>query len=144
MSASTLPKRAQGSRVGSVAGGESGLTLAEVLVAMVVFTVGALGLGAVIPMGMNRVTDSASDTRASALAANRCENILETPYDDPDLDPGTHVDPANPYEGLYNIEWTVEENQPLDACKRVTVVVRHSSRNNTMGRLVVVVPRSGT
>jgi len=115
-----------------------------VLVAVVVFTVGALGLGAVIPMGVNRVSDSASDTRASALAASRCETILETPYDDPDLDPGNHVDPANPYEGLYNVEWNVEDNQPLTACKRVTVVVRHSSRNNTLGRLVVVVPRSGT
>src|SRR4029078_7915508 len=97
---------------------ESGLSLAEILVAMVVFTVGALGLAAGIPLGMNRVTDSAASSRGSTLAAERCEDLLARPYDDEDLDPGTHDDDASPYDGIYDVRWRVRANNPLTARKR--------------------------
>jgi Tfp pilus assembly protein PilV len=122
--------------------GESGLSLAEVLVALVVFTIGALGLAGVIPLGMNRVTDSNSDTVASTLAAERCEALLATPYDDETLDAGDHTDPGNPYEGHYNVSWTVEVDEPRPECKRVTVRVQRGT-GRVLVRLAIVVPHTG-
>jgi type IV pilus modification protein PilV len=122
---------------------ESGITLIEVLVAILVFTIGVLGLASVVPMGMKRVTTSAGDTRASELASERCEQILTTPYDDPDLDAGTHNDPGNPRDGRYNISWSVEVDQPLTSCKRVTVTVLRTGEIRSRARLVIVVTQVG-
>jgi type IV pilus assembly protein PilV len=121
---------------------ESGISLVEVMVAVVVITVGILALGAVIPTGINRVTDSESETKASALCAERCEALLITPYDHEDLDVGAHASDQNPVVGLYNVEWTVEVDQPVVDCKRITVTVERAANNLQLSRLVIVVPRS--
>ena len=121
---------------------ESGISLVEVMVAVIVITVGILALGAVIPTGVNRVTDSESETKASALCSDRCEALLITPYDDEDLDVGAHTFGGNPVNGLYDVEWTVEVDQPVPDCKRVTVTVDRAANNLRLSRLVIVVPRS--
>jgi type IV pilus modification protein PilV len=123
---------------------EAGLTLIEVLVAVVVFTVGALALVALVPTGMKKVTNSEADTRASALAAERCEQLLITPYDHSDLDAGNHQDDTNPHDGLYDVLWTVEEDQPVTECKRVTVTVERASSTKVLARLMIVVPHSAS
>jgi type IV pilus modification protein PilV len=121
---------------------EAGITLIEVLVAVVVITVGVLALGAVIPTGIHRVTDSESETRASALGSERSEQLLITPYDHEDLDAGAHADDANPHDGLFNVLWNVEVDQPVTDCKRVTVTVQRASNNRVLSKLVIVIPRS--
>jgi prepilin-type N-terminal cleavage/methylation domain-containing protein len=123
---------------------EAGLTLIEVLVAVVVFTVGALSLVALIPTGMSKVTNSEADTRASALAAERSEQLLITPYEDPDLDAGLHLDDQNPHDGMYNVKWNVEVDEPVTECKRVTVTVHRSTNDKRLSRLVIVVPHSAS
>lgn len=123
---------------------EAGLTLIEVLVAVVVFTVGALALVALVPTGMKKVTSSESDTRASALAAERSEQLLITPFDDPDLDSGAHTSDQNPHDGKYDVKWSVEDNQPVTECKRVTVTVHRAVNNKVLAKLVLVVPHSAS
>ncbi len=122
----------------------AGFSLIEVLIAMVVFAVGVLGLAMVIPAGSNRVGRAGQQTRASQIAAMRAEQLLTTVYDGSNLDAGNHVDAENPYDGAYYVQWDVEEDAPLTGCKRVTVRV---SRNSTSGaseaRVVIVVPESG-
>ena len=54
---------------------EAGLTLVEILIAIMIFAIGVLGIAIVFPQGMNRVTDATGDTRASELASERCELI---------------------------------------------------------------------
>ena len=115
---------------------QAGVTLIEVLIAILVFSIGILGLATVIPMGTKRVTMSAGDTHASELAAERAELLLSTAYNDGDLDAGSHSDPNNPRDGVYNISWSVDVDQPLSACKRVTITVSRASV--TRSRLVIV------
>lgn len=122
---------------------ESGISLIEVMVAVVVITVGILALGAAIPTGIHKVTDSESDTRASAFGSERCEQLLITPYDHEDLAAGPHEDDQNPHNGLYDVLWSVEDNQPVTDCKRVTVTVERASSSKVLARLVIVVPKSG-
>jgi type IV pilus modification protein PilV len=119
-------------------GAERGISMVEVLIAVLVFTVGALGLAAVVPIGLNKVTDSAADTRASELASDRCEQLLATPYADETLDAGAHEDDANPHDGLYDVAWNVEEDQPRAGCKRITVTVNRTGTSRTLVRLMVV------
>jgi type IV pilus assembly protein PilV len=117
---------------------EAGLTLVEILIAIMIFAVGVLGIAIVFPQGMNRVTDATGDTRASELASERCELVLGTPYDDVTLEAGAHSDPDNPRDGLYNVSWNVEVDQPLAACKRVTVSVTRPGEARPRARLMVV------
>lgn len=123
-------------------GPEAGVTLIEVVVAVVVITVGVLALGAAIPTGIHKVTDSESETRGSGLASERSEKLLITPYDHEDLDAGAHTDDTNPHDGLYNVAWNVEVDQPVTDCKRVTVTVSRASNGRSLSKIVIVVPRS--
>lgn len=123
----------------------AGFTLIEVLIALMIFGVGVLSLGLVIPMATKRVTSAGVQTRASSLAAERAETLLTLPYGDSQLTSGLHADPANPIEGSYYVQWTVTDNQPQPNCKRVRVVV---SRTSVFGRpeaaVTIVCPQSGT
>jgi Tfp pilus assembly protein PilV len=122
----------------------SGFGLIELMVALGVLSVGVIALAAVFPLGLNRVGDAGQQTRASELATQAAEQLLATPYPDEDLDPGPHVDPANPHAGIYHVKWSVEDDQPITSCKRVTITVHHPSATSTPRvRLVVVIARAG-
>jgi prepilin-type N-terminal cleavage/methylation domain-containing protein len=124
--------------------GPAGFTLVEALVALLVFSLGILALGLVIPMATGRINRAGSQTRASALAAERAETLLITPYGHGDLAQGTHADPANPVDGLYYVKWTVTDDQPITACKRVVVSVARWGLNRTPEAAVTIVtPQSG-
>jgi prepilin-type N-terminal cleavage/methylation domain-containing protein len=124
--------------------GESGFTLIESMMALVVLAVGILALVTLIPLGTKKISTSASRTRASELAAAKAEKLLATPYADPDLDPGSHSDEENPFDTQYYVSWSVEDNQPIASCKRVTVMVRWpTSISPLSARVVVVTPQAG-
>lgn len=121
-----------------------GFTLVEVLVAMIVFSVGVLALATLVPLGSKKLVNAGEQGRASQIAAAVAERLLTTPYDQPDLDPGSHADAANPYPGSYHVTWTVEADRPIARCKRVTVVARWPAANSpSLARLVVVTPETG-
>jgi Tfp pilus assembly protein PilV len=125
-------------------GGERGFTLVEVGVALTVFMIGALSLALVMPLATRRVERAMSQSRASQFASQRAERVLMTPCTDDELAAGEHADPANPRDGLYLVRWVVEDDQPIAACKRITVdVARDSLRAPPIARIVVVVPRAG-
>jgi len=121
-----------------------GFTLIEVLIALIVFAIGALALAVCIPLGTNKIGKAGQQTQASILASERAEQLLITPYDHGDLTTGTHDDPANPQEGVYYVRWIVEANQPIGGCKRITVrVARGAAGNTAQAEVVVVNPESG-
>ena len=123
---------------------ESGFTLVEVLVALMVFVIGVLSIAAIMPSGSRSVGRSGDQTRASELAAACAERLLSTSYSNPTLTSGSHSDPANPYNGKYYVSWTVEDNQPMAQCKKVTVDVRWPIPLSAPGAsVIIVVPRSG-
>ena len=123
---------------------QAGFTLIEVMFAIVIFGIGVMALLACVPMASKRVMKSGAQTRASSLASEAAEELLTVPYGHSSLTPGTHNDPANPHDGLYYTRWTVENNQPLPSCKRITVTVaRGAVTSLPVARIVVVTPQSG-
>lgn len=124
--------------------GKAGFTLIEVLVALVVFAIGILSLGITIPMATKRINSAGTQTRASALATERAETLLITPYDHGDLTQGTHTDPNNPVEGSYYVKWVVTDDQPIAACKRIVVSVsRWGVNRKPEAAVTIVTPQSG-
>lgn len=94
----------------------NGFTLIEVMIAMVVFLIGFLAVGAMQISAVNSNTNARMRTEATVLAADVAEQLMALPYDpttgasgpygeiDP-LDDGTHTASAAPY----TIEWEVTE-----------------------------------
>ena len=122
----------------------AGFSLVEVVIALVVFMVGALTLSLVMPMATRRIVTAASQARASELSAECAEQILVTPWSDADLTSGSHNDPANPRERVYYVSWAVKDSVPVPNCKRVTVSVsRNSVSADALAQVVVIVPRAG-
>jgi hypothetical protein len=114
------------------------------MIALAIFAIGIMALGALMPMGSKKISTSAGRTRASELTATCAEKLLATPYADPDLTAGTHQDPGNPYPGGFYVTWTVEDDAPISQCKRVTVVTRWPLPASPLSaRLVVVTPQAG-
>jgi type IV pilus assembly protein PilV len=133
-----------GRRPARTAAVSRGFTLVETMIALVVLSVGVLALASLMPMGTKKISNSASRTRASELAATLAERLLATPYADTTLTEGTHDDEENPHEGQYYLSWTVEDDQPITSCKRITVHARWPSASSSLSaRVVVVTPRAG-
>lgn len=119
--------------------GETGFTLVEVFIALSVFAIGVLVMALLIPLGVKKSNRASQQSRSSQLAAIRAEAILDATYTDTDLDKGTHIDPNNPYLGQYHVEWIVEADQPITACKRVTINVRRPAATSPVEAKIVVV-----
>jgi Tfp pilus assembly protein PilV len=123
--------------------GERGFGLLELAFALVVLAIGVLGLAALAPMGTRSAAKSGEVTRASELASQTAERLLATPYSDADLTSGTHQSPGNPQPGGYHVSWSVEDDQPIASCKRVTVAVRWPTPSAAnRAELVIVTPRA--
>jgi prepilin-type N-terminal cleavage/methylation domain-containing protein len=123
---------------------EAGFTLIEIMFAIVIFGVGVMSLLLCVPMASKRIMSSGAQTRASSLVSEAAEELLIAPYGHSSLTPGTHNDPANPHDGIYYTRWTVENNQPIGSCKRITVTVARGAVTNLhVARLVIVMPQSG-
>jgi type IV pilus assembly protein PilV len=107
-----------------------GFTLIEVLIAMVVFLIGFLAVGAMQISAVNSNTHARMRTEATVLAADVAEQLMALPYDpasgaagpygmvDP-LDDGTHSVAAAPY----TVEWEVTE-AASGRTKNIDVTVR--------------------
>ena len=122
----------------------AGFTLIEVMVALLIISVGLMALVGLIPLGTRQVASTTQRSRASQLAAGRAERLLITPYLDETLDSGTHLDDENPVEGRYYVKWTVEDDQPITGCKRIVVKTSVGSVGaSPLSTVVIVVPRTG-
>src|SRR5262249_24838922 len=97
---------------------EKGLSLIEVLVAMVVLSLGLLGLERMHIAAIQVNTIASRLTQATTLAQDRAEQLMALPYNDAMLADTTplgiftsYTDP-NPPQG-YTISWTVDTNSSL-------------------------------
>ena len=140
---STRPGRRE---AGWTAAGRSaaGFTLIEVMFALTIFGVGILALIMCIPVTASRMMRSGAQTRASALATEMAEELLNVPYSNAQITAGTHNDTANPHDAVYYTRWVVEDDAPRASCKRITVFVsRNSVAAPPEARLVIVTSQSG-
>lgn len=94
---------------------ENGFTLIEVLIAMVIFSIGILG---VVKMQISAIQGNATAMKITEkyfLASNQIETLMSLPYDE--VSPGSKQTLPG-----YTLSWTVNEIV-ADAAKQVIVTV---------------------
>ena len=97
-----------------------GFTLIEVLIAMAIFSIGILGIGALQHIAINSNASARMHTEGYTWVADRIEWMTTLPYEDDDLTAGEHGPVA---EGTYAISWFVQDDTPLTGTKTITVTV---------------------
>ncbi|MFZ1984115.1 MAG: prepilin-type N-terminal cleavage/methylation domain-containing protein [Desulfatitalea sp.] len=118
--------------VSAVCSGRQGLTLVEVMIALLLFSVGILAVAAMQSVGMAAFASAQRGSANSLQAGDRIEEILSKPYEDPILvDADNGYDPTAPDHGPValssgrgTIEWEVDDDFPVPGSKRITVTVR--------------------
>jgi type IV pilus assembly protein PilV len=107
---------------------DKGFTLSEVLVAIVVLSVGLLGLESMHIAAIQVNATASRLTQGTTLAQDRAEQLMALPYTDPLLadttGPGvltSYTDP-NPPTG-YTIRWEVDTNVPSVGVKTINIFV---------------------
>ena len=86
----------------------NGFTLIEVLFALGIFAVGFLAVAS-LQISANLTSRKACEvTQASAIAADRMEELMISPFDDNDLDPAQN--PHQDSDGKYEVVWMVTDS----------------------------------
>ena len=97
-----------------------GFTLIEVLIALAIFSIGILAIGALQHMSIDSNARARMHTEGYTWVVDRIEWITALPYDDANLTAGDHG-PID--EGAYAITWSVLDDTPLAGAKTITVTV---------------------
>jgi prepilin-type N-terminal cleavage/methylation domain-containing protein len=126
--------------------GQNGFTLVELMFAIFVFAVGALGVATMQISAMQGNTKGRSITEASTNGTNIYEELFTLPYDYPslvDIDSngvaglwdGTENIPTTPdgslTKGKYTIFWNVAQDDFIRECKTVAVHIQWIDRGVT-------------
>ena len=106
---------------------ERGITLVEVLIAIVVMTTGILALGRLIPTALSGSQSDRMLTQSNAYAQQAMENLQTLVWSDPLIADGRHPAASNDSLGS-NGQWqrhydVVTMAAPLDNLKKITVTV---------------------
>ena len=107
-----------------VENGRHGFTLIEVLIAMAIFSIGILAVGAMQISSTNSNAGARIQTEEYTWVVDQIERLTGLDYDDPDLDAGGHSIARAPY----TVSWTVVDNQPVNGAKRIAVTADGSHR----------------
>lgn len=108
-----------------------GFTLLEVMIALVVLSVGLLGLAALQLVAVKGNSFSSEMTYATMLAQQHAEILKGLPYTDSNL---AAADEQNPHTAIgsskgvqYSVRWTVTDNTPDTDMKTVNLTVQWTS-----------------
>ncbi len=111
----------------------SGFTLIEVMIAMMILTVGLLGVAGVVTAVINGNKLSEGITMATTLAQDKLEEMKDTNYDSL----GSNSDTQ---QSIYTRTWTTTADSPAAGMKTIQVTVqfflRGTSHNVTLTTIV--------
>jgi type IV pilus modification protein PilV len=109
-----------------------GFTLLEVMIALVILSIGLLGLGALQLVAVRSNSFSSEMTYATMIAQQQVEALKTLPFTDGLLMAATS---ANPHTAMgsskgvqYTISWTVTDNTPATDMKTINVKVQWQSQ----------------
>ena len=97
--------------------GQQGFTLIEVLIAMAIFSIGILAVGALQITSTNSNASARIHTEEYTWVVDQIERMTALDYEHDDLDPGGH----SVAQGPYTVSWTVVDETPVACAKRITV-----------------------
>lgn len=116
---------------------ERGFTLIEVIMAMIVLTVGVGIVSSIIADVSRKNFLSNNHTQAVIMAQNKIEELLNNGYDSPNLDEGQYENPLNPINaagdssGVFYQYWRIDDVRPIDKSKQITSWIQWADKNNT-------------
>ncbi len=103
-------------KLGSILRGEPGFSLIEIMVAVVVFSIGVLGLAALFPLAIKNVNQGAMLTRATQHAQSKMEDLMDAGIGE--LDSG-----ADTLSGRFFRTWQVASDSLTSGLATVRVSV---------------------
>ena len=112
--------------IGRRTGSERGTTLAELMVALVVLSVGILAVAQLFPAGSRGQVQDKMISTANYYAQQKIEELINVPWSDARLTTGRHPAVATSDEviGAWTRHYDVQVlAAPLDNLKKVTVTV---------------------
>jgi len=120
-------------------GVNQGFTLIEVLIAMVILSVGILAIASMQIQALTGNSVANSSTIRVVSAQHKLEELISLPFDDPKLEiagnsPGTDSDGNTHQEATadgYTIRWDITDDDPIANAKRITVRVKAPSGSTT-------------
>ena len=109
-------------RAPAPAGDARGMTLIELMVALVVFTVGVLAVFQLFPLGMRNQNDDRLTIKANYIAQQEIERLSGLSWGDVAMNVGTHG--PTTVENIYTRSYQISLlDYPLDNVKKVEVTV---------------------
>ena len=113
---------------------EKGFTLLEVMIALLILSIGLLGLAGLQIASTKSNSFSNQMTIGITLGQDGLEILRNLEYDDTQLNAGNHTDSDNPLRRLgdmgFNRSWTVSEDA-ANQLKTITVTVQWPDPDNT-------------
>jgi hypothetical protein len=115
------------------------MTLIEVMIALLIFTVGVLAAAAMQGTGIAGIATAQQGIYNSVAAGNLLEHMMSLPCDDASLaDTDSGFFPERPDHGPHlladgrsTIEWEVADDNPVPGAKRIRVTVRRPTKGGT-------------
>jgi prepilin-type N-terminal cleavage/methylation domain-containing protein len=113
--------------------GERGISLVEVLIALVVLSVGIMAIGGIFPAGTRTEMQTRMQSSANYYAQLKLEELRAIPWDDPALNAGRHpagavwdtLGTTQAWRRFYQVDQLAA---PLSDLKRVSVNVSWTYR----------------
>lgn len=102
---------------------EAAFTLVDTLIALVLVMIVGLGAGQLVLGSVEVVRDSDFTTTASMLAMEKIEELRQLDFDDGELDAGDYSEDSVAGFPEFTRTWLIEDDQPRDGLKRITVTV---------------------
>ena len=117
---------------------EKGFTLVEVIMAMVILTVGIGIISSIISNVSRKNFLSHNHTQAVIMAQNKIEELINDGYESPNLLQGQYENYNNPVSasgdsaGVFYQFWKIDDVQPISRSKQITSWVQWEDKDGEM------------